>query len=231
MGWSAQDIEKLRKQNNGQKSTQGTGQSAAPKSTTAPAPARSSGSTGWSAEKIDALRTGRGTKPAAKSTDAWVNRSAGTSVRSTEQKAGTQSAGKSNKNPTSGSLSAQVLGKMTGTQSVQTTKKAGSKLPTVERTGQPEWLGTGKNSAPAAKVLGTGIKSGKTYAERNNAMPMQSASGAMASAPNAESVKKQIKDADAKRVESWYARDAQQLKQETEELKATDKFSDFDRLN
>ena len=231
MGWSAQDIEKLRKQNNGQKSTAGTGQSAAPKSTTAPAPARSSGSTGWSAEKIDALRTGRGTKPAAKSTDAWVNRSAGTSVRSTEQKAGTQSAGKSNKNPTSGSLSAQVLGKMTGTQSVQTTKKAGSKLPTVERTGQPEWLGTGKNSAPAAKVLGTGIKSGKTYAERNNAMPMQSASGAMASAPNAESVKKQIKDADAKRVESWYARDAQQLKQETEELKATDKFSDFDRLN
>ena len=187
MGWSAQDIEKLRKQNNGQKSTAGIGQSAAPKSTTAPA--RSSGSTGWSAEKIDALRTGSGTKPAAKSTDAWVNRSAGTSVRSTAQKAGTQSAGKSNQNPTSGSLSAQVLGQMTGT------------------------------------------KSGKTYAERNNAMPMQSASGAMASAPNAESVKKQIKDADAKRVESWYARDAQQLKQETEELKATDKFSDFDRLN
>ena len=187
MGWSAQDIEKLRKQNNGQKSTAGTGQSAAPKSTTAPA--RSSGSTGWSAEKIDALRTGSGTKPAAKSTDAWVNRSAGTSVRSTAQKAGTQSAGKSNQNPTSGSLSAQVLGQMTGT------------------------------------------KSGKTYAERNNAMPMQSTSGAMASAPNAESVKKQIKDADAKRVESWYARDAQQLKQETEELKATDKFSDFDRLN
>ena len=229
MGWSAQDIEKLRKQNNGQKSTAGTGQSAEPKSTTAPA--RSSGSTGWSAEKIDALRTGSGTKPAAKSTDAWVNRSAGTSVRSTAQKAGTQSAGKRNQNPTSGSLSAQVLGQMTGTQSVQTTKKAGSKLPTVERTGQPEWLGTGKNSAPAAKVLGTGTKSGKTYAERNNAMPMQSASGAMASAPNAESVKKQIKDADAKRVESWYARDAQQLKQETEELKATDKFSDFDRLN
>lgn len=229
MGWSAQDIEKLRKQNNGQKSTAGTGQSAAPKSTTAPA--RSSGSTGWSAEKIDALRTGSGTKPAAKSTDAWVNRSAGTSVRSTAQKAGTQSAGKSNQNPTSGSLSAQVLGQMTGTQSVQTTKKAGSKLPTVERTGQPEWLGTGKNSAPAAKVLGTGTKSGKTYAERNNAMPMQSASGAMASAPNAESVKKQIKDADAKRVESWYARDAQQLKQETEELKETDEFSDFDRLN
>lgn len=229
MGWSAQDIEKLRKQNNGQKRTAGTGQSAAPKSTTAPA--RSSGSTGWSAEKIDALRTGSGTKPAAKSTDAWVNRSAGTSVRSTAQKAGTQSAGKSNQNPTSGSLSAQVLGQMTGTQSVQTTKKAGSKLPTVERTGQPEWLGTGKNSAPAAKVLGTGTKSGKTYAERNNAMPMQSASGAMASAPNAESVKKQIKDADAKRVESWYARDAQQLKQETEELKATDEFSDFDRLN
>lgn len=229
MGWSAQDIEKLRKQNNGQKSTAGTGQSAAPKSTTASA--RSSGSTGWSAEKIDALRTGSGIKPAAKSTDAWVNRSAGTSVRSTAQKAGTQSAGKSNQNPTSGSLSAQVLGQMTGTQSVQTTKKAGSKLPTVERTGQPEWLGTGKNSAPAAKVLGTGTKSGKTYAERNNAMPMQSASGAMASAPNAGSVKKQIKDADAKRVESWYARDAQQLKQETEELKATDKFSDFDRLN
>ena len=229
MGWSAQDIEKLRKQNNGQKSTAGTGQSAAPKSTTAPA--RSSGSTGWSAEKIDALRTGSGTKPAAKSTDAWVNRSAGTSVRSTAQKAGTQSAGKSNQNPTSGSLSAQVLGQMTGTQSVQTTKKAGSKLPTVERTGQPEWLGTGKNSAPAAKVLGTGTKSGKTYAERNNAMPMQSASGAMASAPNAESVKKQIKDADAKRGDSWYARDAQQLKQETEELKATDEFSDFDRLN
>ena len=204
MGWSAQDIEKLRKQNNGQKSTAGTGQSAAPKSTTAPA--RSSGSTGWSAEKIDALRTGSGTKPAAKSTDAWVNRSAGTSVRSTAQKAGTQSAGKSNQNPTSGSLSAQVLGQMTGTQSVQTTKKAGSKLPTVERTGQPEWLGTGKNSAPAAKVLGTGTKSGKTYAERNNAMPMQSASGAMASAPTAETSTEKREYTDAELLAKGYSR-------------------------
>ena len=204
MGWSAQDIEKLRKQNNGQKRTAGTGQSAAPKSTTAPA--RSSGSTGWSAEKIDALRTGSGTKPAAKSTDAWVNRSAGTSVRSTAQKAGTQSAGKSNQNPTSGSLSAQVLGQMTGTQSVQTTKKAGSKLPTVERTGQPEWLGTGKNSAPAAKVLGTGTKSGKTYAERNNAMPMQSASGAMASAPTAETSTEKREYTDAELLAKGYSR-------------------------
>ena len=142
MGWNAQDIEKLRKQNNGQKSTAGTG----------------------------------------------------------------QSAGKSNKNPTSGSLSAQVLGQMTGTQSVQTTKKAESKLPTVERTGQPEWLGTGKNSAPAAKVLGTGTKSGKTYAERNNAMPMQSASGAMASAPTAETSTEKREYTDAELLAKGYSR-------------------------
>ena len=144
MGWSAQDIEKLRKQNNGQKSTAGTGQSAAPKSTTASA--RSSGSTGWSAEKIDALRTGSGIKPAAKSTDAWVNRSAGTSVRSTAQKAGTQSAGKSNQNPTSGSLSvaqvAQIRSQMTAapasTSRLQTTGSS-----------TPAWTGGTR------KVLGT----------------------------------------------------------------------------
>ena len=227
MGWNAQNIEKLRKQNNGQKSTQGTGQSAAPKSTTAPAPARSSGSTGWSAEKIDALRTGSGTKPAAKSTDAWVNRSDGTSVRSTAQKAGTQSAGKSNQNPTSGSLSAQVLGQMTGTQSVQTTKKAGSKLPTVERTGQPEWLGTGKNNAPAAKVLGTGTKSGKTYAERNNAMPMQSASGAMASAPTAETSTEKREYTDAELLAKGYSR--KQIREARQYIADFDTLPDWQR--
>ena len=147
MGWSAQDIEKLRKQNNGQKSTAGTGQSAAPKSTTAPA--RSSGSTGWSAEKIDALRTGSGTKPAAKSTDAWVNRSAGTSVRSTAQKAGTQSAGKSNQNPTSGSLSAQVLADMTG--------NTGSPVATDRQEDyEPDWNYVGSDNTPKQRAIAQG---------------------------------------------------------------------------
>lgn len=199
MGWSAQDIEKLRKQNNGQKSTAGTGQSAVPKSTTAPA--RRSGSTGWSAEKIDALRTGSGTKPAAKSTDAWVNRSAGTSVRSTAQKAGTQSAGKSNQNPTSGSLSAQVLGQMTGTQSVQTTKKAGSKLPTVERTGQPEWLQT-ESGTPAAVVRGAN-ESQKAAQRRRSGSEGVLAQGAQAIKDHTAKAEDEDKFSDFTRLNRW----------------------------
>ena len=199
MGWSAQDIEKLRKQNNGQKSTQGTGQSAEPKSTTAPA--RSSGSTGWSAEKIDALRTGSGTKPAAKSTDAWVNRSAGTSVRSTAQKAGTQSAGKRNQNPTSGSLSAQVLGQMTGTQSVQTTKKAGSKLPTVQRQNQPEWLQT-ESGTPAAVVRGAN-ESQKAAQRRRSGSDGVLAQGAQAIKDHTAKAEDEDKFSDFTRLNRW----------------------------
>ena len=199
MGWSAQDIEKLRKQNNGQKSTAGTGQSAAPKSTTAPA--RSSGSTGWSAEKIDALRTGSGTKPAAKSTDAWVNRSAGTSVRSTAQKAGTQSAGKSNQKPTSGSLSAQVLGQMTGTQTAAATAKTGKKLPTVQRQNQPEWLQT-ESGTPAAVVRGAN-ESQKAAQRRRSGSDGVLAQGAQAIKDHTAKAEDEDKFSDFTRLNRW----------------------------
>ena len=112
MGWSAQDIEKLRKKNDGQKSTAGS----AGNSSTHSVPAPSAG--GWSAEKIDAMRANSGVKATAKNgTDAWVNRGAGTSVRSTgnsKNSTGNSSTHSTAKTGNSGSLGATVLAQMTG---------------------------------------------------------------------------------------------------------------------
>ena len=64
MGWNAQDIEKLRKQNNGQKSTAGTGQSAGksnknPTSGSLSAQAKASRSAGSAAAKSSGKASGR----------------------------------------------------------------------------------------------------------------------------------------------------------------------------
>lgn len=166
MGWSAQDIEKLRKKNDGQKSTAGsTGNSAGNSSThSVPAPSAGGGSQsgGWSAEKIDAMRANSGVKATAKNgTDAWVNRGAGTSVQ-----------------------------------------RGGNAQPEWLTKPQPKKPAAQKATAPAATVRGT-VK------------------------PTAD----QRAQARRNGNEGVYAMGAQAVSDYTEELKATDKFSDFDRLN
>ena len=214
MGWNAQDIEKLRNGQNKRTAahTAATAQTAAPRS----AAQTISNARGWTADDIAALRSGTGTK---KTTEAWENRSAG---------AGTRLSG-------TGSLSGQVLAQMMGStgstnpklqlavpqtkQSAQaypgkngivTGQSAAQTTPLRGGTAQPEWLTkaqpenrtTEKASAPAARVTGT-VK--PTEQQRIAGI--------------------------ARGEEGRYAQTAQKVKQYTEDLKATDDFSDFDRLN
>ena len=73
---------------------------------------------------------------------------------------------------------------------------------THSSTAQPEWLNAKNAAAPAAKVTGT-----VQPTERQRIAGIASGD------------------------EGWYAQTAQKVKQYTEDLKATDDFSDFDRLN
>lgn len=73
---------------------------------------------------------------------------------------------------------------------------------TRSSTAQPEWLNAKSAAAPAAKVTGT-----VQPTERQRIAGIASGD------------------------EGWYAQTAQKVKQYTEDLKATDDFSDFDRLN
>lgn len=73
---------------------------------------------------------------------------------------------------------------------------------TRSSTAQPEWLNAKNAAAPAAKVTGT-----VQPTERQRIAGIASGD------------------------EGWYAQTAQKVKQYTEDLKATDDFSDFDRLN
>lgn len=73
---------------------------------------------------------------------------------------------------------------------------------TRSSTAQPEWLNAKSTAAPAAKVTGT-----VQPTERQRIAGIASGD------------------------EGWYAQTAQKVKQYTEDLKATDDFSDFDRLN
>lgn len=73
---------------------------------------------------------------------------------------------------------------------------------TRSSTAQPEWLNAKSTAAPAAKVTGT-----------------------------VQPTERQRIAGTASGDEGWYAQTAQKVKQYTEDLKATDDFSDFDRLN
>lgn len=73
---------------------------------------------------------------------------------------------------------------------------------TRSSTAQPEWLNAKSAASPAAKVTGT-----VQPTERQRIAGIASGD------------------------EGWYAQTAQKVKQYTEDLKATDDFSDFDRLN
>ena len=156
---------------------------------------------GWTADDIAALRRGTETK---KTTEAWENRSAG---------AGTRLSG-------TGNLSGQVLAQMMGSTGStnpklqlavpQTKQSAAQTTPMRGGTAQPEWLTKAqpenrtaeKASAPAARVTGT-----------------------------VKPTEQQHIAGIARGEEGRYAQTAQKVKQYTEDLKATDDFSDFDRLN
>ena len=213
MGWTAKEIDELRKGKNG---TAGStaGSSSAHSSTAAGS--RSTGS-GWTPEKIDALRGSTGKR----TTEAWVNRSAGTSTETRRARTNTGSSQSS----TGGSLGGQVLAQMmgSGTQSERNGTRGGTE--------QPEWLGKAGSSTPAAQVRGT-VKPTETkrqpYAATGGAMQLQSGYGAVNSAPNADALKQTIAAGDGKRVD-WYARTAQEAKEDFAKNSEPDRFDELNQ--
>ena len=215
MGWTAKEIDELRKGKNG---TAGStaGSSSAHGSTAAGSRSTGTGS-GWTPEKIDALRSSTGKR----TTEAWANRSAGASTETRRARTNTGSSQSS----TGGSLGGQVLAQMmgSGTQSEKTGTRGG--------TAQPEWLGKAGSSTPAAQVRGT-VKPTETkrqpYAATGGAMQLQSGCGAVNSAPNADALKQTIAAGDGKRVD-WYARTAQEAKEDFAKNSEPDRFDELNQ--
>lgn len=232
MGWTAKEIDELRKGKNG---TAGStaGSSSAHGSTAAGS--RSTTGSGWTPEKIDALRGSTGKR----TTEAWVNRSAGTSTETRRARTNTGSS----QSGTGGSLGGQVLAQMMGsTGSARSTNpKLRLAVPSSgtqsERNGtrggtaQPEWLGKAGSSTPAAQVRGT-VKPTETkrqpYAATGGAMQLQSGYGAVNSAPNADALKQTIAAGDGKRVD-WYARTAQEAKEDFAKNSESDRFDELNQ--
>lgn len=243
MGWTAKDIDELRKGKNG---TAGStaGSSSAHGSTAAGS--RSTTGSGWTPEKIDALRSSTGKR----TTEAWVNRSAGTSTETRRARTNTGSS----QSGTGGSLGGQVLAQMMGsTGSARSTNpklqlevakngtgnlqaypgKNGIVQPAEIRGGteQPEWLGKAGSSTPAAQVRGTvkpTEKKRQPYAATGGAMQLQSGYGAVNSAPNADTLKQTIAAGDGKRVD-WYARTAQEAKEDFARNSEPDRFDELNQ--
>ena len=240
MGWSAQDIEKLRKKNDGQKSTAGsTGNSAGNSSThSVPAPSAGGGSQsgGWSAEKIDAMRANSGVKATAKNgTDAWVNRGAGTSVRSTGNSKNSAGNSSTHSFPQGGSLGAEVLKQMNGVTG--TPAKTGSSKLQLAVPQEKKAAGT-KAQPGLAKTAGTSVQRGGNAQPEWLTKPQPKKPAAQKATAPAATVRGTVKPTADQRAQARrngnagvYAMGAQAVSDYTEELKATDKFSDFDRLN
>ena len=244
MGWTAKEIDELRKGKNG---TAGStaGSSSAHGSTAAGSRSTGTGS-GWTPEKIDALRSSTGKR----TTEAWVNRSAGTSTETRRARTNTGSSQSS----TGGSLGGQVLAQMMGsTGSARSTNpklqlavpkngtgnlqaypgKNGIVQPVEIRGGteQPEWLGKVGGSTPAAQVRGTvkpTEKKRQPYAATGGAMQLQSGYGAVNSAPNSDALKQTIAAGDGKRVD-WYARTAQEAKEDFAKNSEPDRFDELNQ--
>ena len=238
MGWTAKEIEELRKGKNG---TAGStaGSSSAHGSTAAGSRSTGTGS-GWTPEKIDALRSSTGKR----TTEAWVNRSAGASTETHRARTNTGSSQSS----TGGSLGGQVLAQMmgstnpklqlevpkNGTGNLQAYPgKNGIVQPAEIRggTAQPEWLGKVGSSTPAAQVRGTvkpTEKKRQPYAATGGAMQLQSGYGAVNSAPNADALKQTIAAGDGKRVD-WYARTAQEAKEDFARNSEPDRFDELNQ--
>ena len=232
MGWTAKEIDELRKGKNGTAGST-TGSSSAHSSTAAGN--RSTGS-GWTPEKIDALRGGSTGK---RTTEAWENRSAGTSTETRRARTNTGSSQSS----TGDSLGGQVLAQMMGsTGSARSTNpKLQLEVPgsgtqserngTRGGTAQPEWLGKVGSSTPAAQVRGTvkpTEKKRQPYAATGGAMQLQSGYGAVNSAPNADALKQTIAAGDGKRVD-WYARTAQEAKEDFARNSEPDRFDELNQ--
>ena len=225
MGWTAKEIDELRKGKNG---TAGStaGSSSAHSSTAAGS--RSTGS-GWTPEKIDALRSSTGKR----TTEAWVNRSAGASTETRRARTNTGSSQSS----TGGSLGGQVLAQMMGSTNPKLQLEVPGSGTQSERNGtrggtaQPEWLGKVGSSTPAAQVRGTvkpTEKKRQPYAATGGTMQLQSGYGAVNSAPNADALKQTIAAGDGKRVD-WYARTAQEAKEDFAKNSEPDRFDELNQ--
>lgn len=181
MGWTAQDIEKLRKGQNGQTAA-GTGNGSA-RSSAAGTSRRQSG-TGWTEADIAALR---GSSTGTRTTEAWENRGAGTSTRGTGTN-GTKSstAGNNSAHSQNGSLANEVLAQM-GVNARSTNPKLQLAVPqngTGNRqaylgkegivqpadirggTAQPEWL---TKAQPEKRTAKDGTPVTGSEAEKNTA--------------------------------------------------------------
>nr|DAN05016.1 MAG TPA: protein of unknown function (DUF5401) [Caudoviricetes sp.] len=98
-------------------------------------------------------------------------------------------------------------------------------------TAQPEWLGKVGSSTPAAQVRGTvkpTEKKRQPYAATGGAMQLQSGYGAVNSAPNADTLKQTIAAGDGKRVD-WYARTAQEAKEDFARNSEPDRFDELNQ--
>ncbi len=225
MGWTAKEIDELRKGKNGTAGST-TGSSSAHSSTAAGN--RSTGS-GWTPEKIDALRGSTGKR----TTEAWENRSAGASTETRRARTNTGSSQSS----TGGSLGGQVLAQMMGSTNPKLQLEVPGSGTQSERNGtrggtaQPEWLGKVGSSTPAAQVRGTvkpTEKKRQPYAATGGAMQLQSGYGAVNSAPNADTLKQTIAAGDGKRVD-WYARTAQEAKEDFARNSEPDRFDELNQ--
>ena len=227
MGWTAKEIDELRKGKNG---TAGStaGSSSAHGSTAAGS--RSTTGSGWTPEKIDALRGGSTGK---RTTEAWVNRSAGTSTETRRARTNTGSS----QSGTGGSLGGQVLAQMMGSTNPKLQLEVPGSGTQSERNGtrggtaQPEWLGKVGSSTPAAQVRGTvkpTEKKRQPYAATGGTMQLQSGYGAVNSAPNADALKQTIAAGDGKRVD-WYARTAQEAKEDFAKNSEPDRFDELNQ--
>ena len=228
MGWTAKEIAELRK---GKTGTAGStaGSSSAHSSTAAGSRSTGTGS-GWTPEKIDALRGGSTGK---RTTEAWENRSAGTSTETRRARTNTGSSQSS----TGGSLGGQVLAQMMGSTNPKLQLEVPGSGTQSERNGtrggtaQPEWLGKVGSSTPAAQVRGTvkpTEKKRQPYAATGGAMQLQSGYGAVNSAPNADTLKQTIAAGDGKRVD-WYARTAQEAKEDFARNSEPDRFDELNQ--
>ena len=228
MGWTAKEIDELRKGKNGTAGST-TGSSSAHSSTAAGSRSTGTGS-GWTPEKIDALRGGSTGK---RTTEAWENRSAGTSTETRRARTNTGSSQSS----TGGSLGGQVLAQMMGSTNPKLQLEVPGSGTQSERNGtrggtaQPEWLGKVGSSTPAAQVRGTvkpTEKKRQPYAATGGAMQLQSGYGAVNSAPNADALKQTIAVGDGKRVD-WYARTAQEAKEDFAKNSEPDRFDELNQ--
>lgn len=214
MGWNAQDIEKLRNGQNKRTAahTAATAQTAAPHS----AAQTVSNARGWTADDIAALRSGTGTK---KTTEAWENRSTG---------AGTRLSG-------TGSLSGQVLAQMMGSTG-STNPKLQLAVPQTKQSTQAypgkNGIVTGQSAAQTTPLRGgTAQPEWLTKAQPENRTAEKASAPAARATGTVKPTEQQRIAGIARGEEGRYAQTAQKVKQYTEDLKATDDFSDFDRLN